>query len=85
MKPVSSSDLKAKLAKYLRLVRNGETIEVRDRGIPIAILRGTEKESTLPTIPPSDEPAQIGRLVSEVRKVPTTDVVQLLLDDRHKR
>ncbi len=40
MKTVKSSELKAKLAQFLRLVRSGEEIEVTDRGIVIAKIIG---------------------------------------------
>jgi prevent-host-death family protein len=38
MKIVSVSELKAHLAKYLRLVRRGGEVQVSERGIPIARL-----------------------------------------------
>ena len=85
MKWVSTSELKAKLAKYLRLVRQGEVVEVRDRGIPIATIRGVDKSSLLSTVPPSEDPSQIGKLFSGVKKSPRTDVVKLLLEDRRKK
>ncbi len=87
MKSVSSSELKAKLAKYLRLVRQGEIIEVKDRGTPFAILKSIDKEklnSFNPT-PPSEDPALIGKLVSGVCRAPKQDIVKLLLEDRKKR
>ncbi len=85
MKPVSSSELKAKLAKYLRMIREGEVIEVRDRGVPIAIIRGIERDAAFTTIPPSENAADIGKLVSKVKHPPKTDVVQLLMEDRRKK
>jgi len=85
MKSVSTSELKAKLAKYLRLVRQGELVEIRDRGIPIATIRGIDKGQSLVTIPPSEEPSGIGKLKSQIENVPKTDIVGLLLEDRRKR
>ena len=85
MKYVATSELKAKLAKYLRMARQGEMIEIRDRGVPIATIRGIDKESSLVTIKPKYESANISKLASGVKNPPKTDVVQLLLDDRRKR
>jgi len=36
MKQVGIAELKNKLSEYLRLVRQGETIEILDRNIPVA-------------------------------------------------
>ena len=85
MKSVSSTELKAKLSEYLRFVRRCGVIEVRDRRIPIAILRGTQKTESFDTIAPSESPSEIGKQVSQVKKAPKRDVVELLLEERRKR
>ncbi|MBI4405605.1 MAG: type II toxin-antitoxin system prevent-host-death family antitoxin [Deltaproteobacteria bacterium] len=84
MKSVKTSELKANLAKYLRLVRSGEMIEVWDRGHPIAVIGGIEKNHGFTTIPPLKNPADISKLKSEVAKAPKTDVVRLLLGHRRR-
>lgn len=40
MRPVSVTELKARLSRYLRLVRRGEEIEILDHGTPVARLVG---------------------------------------------
>jgi prevent-host-death family protein len=40
MDTVSVSDLKARLSKYLRIVRRGGEVQVLDRGVPIAKITG---------------------------------------------
>jgi prevent-host-death family protein len=42
MESVGSRELKNRLGKYLRLVRQGETIVITDRGEPVAELRPLE-------------------------------------------
>jgi|GEM_PF-2111065 len=85
MRSVKTSELKANLARYLRLAQAGETIEVLDRGRPIATLRGIGREGELVTLPPLKDPGELGRLKSKVVAPPRTDVVNLLLDDRRRR
>ena len=85
MKSVKVSELKANLAKYLRLARAGEAIEVLDRGRPIATLRGIGSEGELVTQPPAEDPAKLARLKSKVATPPKTDVVDLLIGDRRRR
>lgn len=43
MKPVSVSELKARLSYYLREVRRGGEVQVLDRGVPVARLVGMPK------------------------------------------
>lgn len=38
------TELKNKLNQYLRLVKQGEIVEVLDHGVPIARLQGIERE-----------------------------------------
>jgi len=85
MRWVSSSELKAKLARYLRLVRQGEVVEVRDRGIPIATIRGIESTKRLVSDLPVKDPAGLAKLVSDVDCQVKTDAVGLLLKDRRQR
>jgi prevent-host-death family protein len=45
MKTVGSRELKTRLGQYLRLVRNGATIVITDRGRPVAELRPIELDN----------------------------------------
>jgi prevent-host-death family protein len=45
MKTVSVTELKAQLARYLRMVRRGTEVQVLDRGVPIARLVGITSSS----------------------------------------
>lgn len=47
MKIATISDLKAKLARYIRLVKSGEEVEIHERGIPVARLTSIHVESDL--------------------------------------
>lgn len=40
---VSVTELKNKLSSYLRLVKQGETVEVMERSVPIARLQGLQQ------------------------------------------
>lgn len=56
MATVGISQLKAQLAKYLRMAQSGVEVEVLDRGVPIARLVGVTKRT-------GKEPPGIERLV----------------------
>jgi prevent-host-death family protein len=45
---VPSRELKNRLGKYLRLVREGETVRITDRGNPVAVIVPLGREDTLP-------------------------------------
>ena len=40
MRRVDVSELKNRLSEFLRLVKRGETVEVRERSVPIARIQG---------------------------------------------
>jgi prevent-host-death family protein len=56
MRPVSVTELKARLSSYLRLVRRGEEIEILEHGTPVARLVGLRP-------PPARDKGRIDRLV----------------------
>lgn len=56
MPVVSVSELKAHLAKYLRLARRGVDVEVLDRGVPVARISGSQ-------LSPSPDRERLARLV----------------------
>ena len=47
MKGVSVSELKARLSRYLRMVKRGGEVEILERGVPVARLTGA-RPSALP-------------------------------------
>jgi prevent-host-death family protein len=94
MKRVSVTDLKNKLSQYLRLVKEGETIEVMERSVPIARLQGIPKAG--------GDDAHLDRLVrdgivSKARRKPdrtlvkeppipsSGDIVEALIQERGDR
>jgi prevent-host-death family protein len=94
MKRVSVTELKNKLSKYLRLVKEGETVEIVERSVPIARL------TRIPGV--SDGESLLERLVrdgivSPARRKPTRalikddpvpcrgDAVQALIEGRGDR
>ena len=46
MKTIGIRELRQNASRYLRLVRNGESIEVTDRGEPIAMITPIKKDET---------------------------------------
>jgi prevent-host-death family protein len=48
MKTASVTELKANLARYLRMVRRGSEVQVLERGVPIARLVGLEHTAAVP-------------------------------------
>ncbi len=83
MKPVGIAELKAKLSGYLRAVRRGRTVVVRDRDTPIAQIVPYGGDSTslmvrhpAPTAPPLHQVPIPPPLKVKV------DVVALLLEER---
>jgi prevent-host-death family protein len=47
MRTVSSSELRIRLGRYLKFVRNGETIVITNRGRPIAWLKPPTSEEVM--------------------------------------
>jgi len=95
MKSTTITDLRTHLSRYLDAVRNGQTIEVRDREVPIArivpITAATDAEKA--DLPPWVERlrrsggARIGGLKKiKLRPLPSgpldTGVVDALLEER---
>jgi antitoxin (DNA-binding transcriptional repressor) of toxin-antitoxin stability system len=85
MKSVKTSEFKAKLAKYLRMVRNGEEIQILDRGIPIAKVLNSGTVADFKTRPPLKDPRSLSQLKSKVSPIGGFDVVDFLLEERRKR
>ncbi len=85
MKVAAISELKAKLARYIRLVKSGEDIEIHDRGVPVARLVPLSKASVLAITPPRRSPASLAKYRFSVRPKARFDVVEALLEDRARR
>ncbi|MEO7164295.1 MAG: type II toxin-antitoxin system Phd/YefM family antitoxin [Bdellovibrionia bacterium] len=85
MKVVAVSEFKSKLAKYLRLVKTGEEIDIRDRGIPVAVLSAVKSASPVKFTPPRKDPARLAQMHFSVKLAPNIDVVNFLLEDRKRR
>jgi antitoxin (DNA-binding transcriptional repressor) of toxin-antitoxin stability system len=84
MKSVKASELKASLAKYLRLVRGGERLEILDRGVPIAIIQGVCDEEIRFSSPAKD-PRNLAKLKSKAKPTADYDIVDDLLEERRRR
>ena len=85
MKAVKTSEFKAKLAKYLRMVRTGEEIQILDRGIPIAKVLNSSSIADFKTRSPVKDPKSLSQLKSKVSPIEEFDVVAFLLEERRKR
>jgi prevent-host-death family protein len=85
MKVAAISELKAKLARYIRLVKSGEDVEIRERGIPVARLTSIRKESVLAITPPRKNPDSLAKYRFSVKPISKFDVLDLILEDRAKR
>ena len=85
MKIAAISELKAKLARYLRLVKSGEEVEIHDRGVAVARLTSIRRDSTLAITPPSKSPTSLAKYKFSIKPLLKFDVVDLLLEDRAKR
>ncbi len=85
MKIAAVSELKSKLARYLRMVKAGERVEIQERGVPIAMLTAAGGRPNVPTTPPRKDPKLLANMTFSVRLKSDVDVVQILLEDRRKR
>jgi antitoxin (DNA-binding transcriptional repressor) of toxin-antitoxin stability system len=81
MSDVRIADLKARLSKHLRSVRNGGTLTVLDRDTPVARI--------IPFVSPALEVRKAQRRLRDLKlpRKPSkrTDSVALLVDDRRRR
>jgi prevent-host-death family protein len=82
---VRIEELKARLSEYLRLVRRGESIAVLDRETPVAQIVPVRDRSMLRIRKPAPGAPAPNRVRLPRARTLTTDVVQLLLDERQGR
>jgi len=92
MKQAKVSDLKNQLSRYLDYVRNGETVLVLDRNVPVAELRPVSEKTSNGRVAALERKGIIrrgsGRLPTGfLKKVPggkPAGVLTALLDEREK-
>jgi antitoxin (DNA-binding transcriptional repressor) of toxin-antitoxin stability system len=84
MKIVAISQLKAQLASFIRLVKSGETVEVQERGIPVALLKPIESDN-ISFIPARADPKAMSKLVSNMTPPKNFDVAEIISEDRRRR
>jgi prevent-host-death family protein len=93
MRRVTVTELKNSLSKYLRLVKQGETVEVLERSVPIARIHAVVEgrgESHLHRLVRDGIVSEAkGPLVKDVLSKPPirckVDPVKILIDERRKR
>lgn len=85
MKVAAISEFKSKLAKFLRMVKTGEEVEIRERGVPIAKLSSIKSTPNAITIPPRKDPARLSKIQFSVKTANDFEVVEFLMEDRNKR
>lgn len=85
MKIAAVSELKAKLARYLRMVKSGEDVEIHERGVPIARLSRIKTQSSLAITPPQKPAETMAKYRFSVKPKAKFEVVDFLREDREKR
>ena len=82
MKSVRIAELKSRLSKYLRAVRNGETIAVLDRETPVAQIVPVRKGVALRIRKPAPGTPTPNRVKRPKPLKLDIDIVDLLLEER---
>jgi prevent-host-death family protein len=85
MKVAAISEFKSKLARYLRLVKAGEQIEIQERGVPVAIVHPIKKTSSLLILQPRKKAALLGQMSFSLKPKMNFDIVKDLIEERKKR
>ena len=81
---VSTAELKTRLGRYLRMVRNGETVDVTSHRHSIAHLVPSSPEKGLAVIEPT-RPMRDLKALTAVPLQKKVDGVSVLLEDRSRR
>lgn len=87
-KSINIAELKAKLSKYLRLVKSGEEIIILDHKMPVAKISSInrDEENALDTIKAKDSFSLLASLkVEPLSEKPKIDILTLLQDERGSR
>ena len=92
MKTIGIRELRQHASRYLRMVRDGETIEVTDRGEPIAMITPVRKNESAyerlvreGVIIPAQEPGGIAGIVPAKPKPGEPLLSELLEEEREDR
>lgn len=85
MTTVTLSTLKARLSGYMRLVKSGEELEVRERGVPIAKVVAIKLQPALEIQRPLKNPKGLAVVRFSSPPDKTFDIVQLLIEERRSR
>jgi antitoxin (DNA-binding transcriptional repressor) of toxin-antitoxin stability system len=87
MHSVNIAEFKAKMGKFLRLVRSGVEVILLDRNHPIAKVTpfSKEQETKVSVRKPIQDPKELRNLSFTPRKGRRTDSVSFLLEDRKSR
>lgn len=85
MKAVKISEFKARLAKYIRLVKGGEELEILDRGNPVARVTMASGRSKLEIQPPQKPSEGLAKLSSKISTPFSGEVMDLLTEERRRR
>jgi len=81
---VSTAELKTRLGRYLRMVRNGETIDITSHRHSIAQLVPSSPDHRLEVIEPT-RPMEELKALTAVQLQKKADGVSVLLEDRSRR
>lgn len=85
MSQVPISVLKAKFSEYIRRVRKGESIEILDRGVPVAHLSKIQAAGEENLIIPAAGSIDLRKMKFHARMEGPEDVLDLLFEERGKR
>ena len=85
MKSVKIADLKAHLSAYLREVRDGGALLVKDRETPFAVISPVAKEPEPLSIRKATRPVSDLKKIKGTKPAKDFDVVEDLLKDRRSR
>lgn len=82
---VMLSNLKTEFSRYMRLVKQGEELEIRERGVPIAKVVAISTPSLLDSHKPLKDPKGLAHFRFKAYAGKTFDIVQLLSEERRLR
>lgn len=84
MVTVTTAELKARLSKYLRLVRAGETVLVTSHRHPVAHLVPHPQQEPVP-LGPTTRPLSDLKEIGGVKPLKPVEALQILIEDRQRR
>lgn len=81
---VNTAELKAQLSRYLKMVREGKTIDVTSHSHPVAKIIPHGDIDTPEVIQPTRKIEDL-KSITGIHRKKSVDAVQTLLDDRNNR